>query len=96
LPLVIADLDGLLVSCHESAAEVANAVCFGTDYLTADQVRIVVASAKECSRLNDEVPLSDEGESADFVFAALVSLRGLLRRALAHSERIAVFTWLPG
>ena len=95
LPLVIADLDGLLVACHESAAAVANAVCFGTDYLTAEQVRIAVASAKERSQLNDEAPLSEEGESAEFVFAALVSLRGLLRRALAHSERIAVFTWLP-
>ena len=93
LPLVIADLDGLLIACHERAAAVADAVCFGTDYLTAEQVRIVLASAKECSQLNDEAPLGEEGESADFVFAALVSLRGLLRRALAHSERVAVFTW---
>ncbi|MBK9395657.1 MAG: hypothetical protein IPP85_02545 [Propionivibrio sp.] len=96
LPLVIANLDGLLVACHERAAAVADAVCFGSDCLTAEQVRIAVASAKECSKLNDEVALGEEGESADFVFAGLVSLRGLLRRALAHSERIAVFTWLPG
>lgn len=96
LSLVIADLNCLLDACHESAAAVAKAVRFGTDYLTAEQVRNVVASAKECSRLNDEAPLSEEGESAEFVFAALVSIRGLLRRALAHSERIAVFTWLPG
>lgn len=96
LPRVIADLEGLLVACDENAAAVAHAVCFGTDYLTAEQIRIAVASAKECSQLNEEVPLGEEGESAEFVFAALVSLRGLLRQALAHSERIAVFTWLPG
>lgn len=95
LPLVIADLDGLLVACHDGAAEVATAVCFGTDHLTAEQVRVAVASAMECSQLNDEVPRGEEGESAEFVFAVLASLRGLLRRALAHSERIAVFTWLP-
>jgi hypothetical protein len=96
LPRVIADLDRLLAACNESAAVVAKAVCFGTDYLTAEQIRIVVAAAQECSDLNAEAPHSEEGESAEFMFAALVSLRALLRRACVHSERIAVFTWLPG
>jgi hypothetical protein len=95
LPVVIADLDSLLDACHDSAAVVANVVCFGTDYLTAEQIRNALTSAKECSQLNAEAPYGEDGESADFVFAALVSLRGLLRRAFVRSERIAVFTWLP-
>lgn len=96
LPLAIADLDGLLVACDESAARVANAVCFGAEYLSAEQIRMAIKSSRECSRLNEELPLSEEGESADFVFGALVSLRGLLRRAFGQSERVAIFTWLPG
>lgn len=95
LPLVIAELDGLLVACHENAATLAHSVTFGADLLGDEEIRMAIHSAKECSRLNDEVPLGEEGESADFVFGALVSLRGLLRRALAQSERVAIFTWLP-
>lgn len=95
LPLVISDLDGLLAACHDSAAALASTVSFGTDQLGAEQIRMAIGSAKECHQLNDEVPLGEEGESADFVFAALVSLRGLLRRARAQSERVAIFTWLP-
>lgn len=95
LPLVIAELDGLLVACHQNAATVGHSVRFGTDQLDAEQIRMAIDSAKECTRLNDEALRSEEGESADFVFAALVSLRGLLRRARAQSERVAIFTWSP-
>jgi hypothetical protein len=95
LPAVIGDLDALLTLCQQDAAAVADAVCFGSDYLTATEIRTIVASAKECARVNDETPCGEDGESAEFVFAALVSLRGILRRALTHGERIAVFTWMP-
>jgi hypothetical protein len=95
LPLVIAALDGFLAACHERAAAVASAVCFGTDHLTVTQIREVLAGAGECSDVNAGVPNGADGDTAEFVFCALVSLRGLLRRALASSRDVAVFTWVP-
>jgi hypothetical protein len=95
LALVVTELDCLLSACAERAAVVADSVCFGSDYLTAEQIRSLLESVKESSALNAEARC-EEGESAEFVFTALVSLRGLLRRAVVRSERIAIFTWGPG
>ena len=92
---VIAALDSLLRACHENATVVANAEFFKDQGLTAEQIPSYLAVAKECSDVAVETPSGEDGDSPEFLFAALVSLRALLRRAQAHSERIAIFTWSP-
>lgn len=96
MPPVIAALDSLLAACRDRTDAVAPAVCFGADVLSADEVRSALASARPGSQLNVEVPGGEDGDTAAFVFTALMSLRALLGRAQAHAERVAVFTWMPG
>ncbi len=92
---VVAALDSLRRACHESAMVVANGDFFEDQSVTAEQIRSYLAAAKECADVNVETPRGEEGDSPEFLFAALVSLRGLLRRAHANAERIAIFTWSP-
>lgn len=96
LPLVVAALDGLLAACRERVGVVAAAVCFGTDHLTSAELQGVLAAAKACTDVNAEAPNGTDGDTAEFVFCALVSLRGLLDSALASGRDVAVFTWMSG
>lgn len=90
-----AALDTLLHACHENALVVANTEFFTFHDMTPEQLCTCLTVATECSDVNLETPYGADGDSPEFLFAALVSLRGLLRRAAMHNQRIAVFTWSP-
>lgn len=92
LPLVIESLDRLLDTCTWHADVLARCVSFGADAPSADEIRLALSTAHETA---DPNAVSEDGESAEFVFAVLVSLRGLLRRALTESARVAIFMWSP-
>jgi hypothetical protein len=92
---IIATLDSLLRTSHEQSAVVADAEYFKDQGQTAEKIRSHLATAKECSDVNVETACGEDGDRPEFLFAALVGLRGLLRRAQAQSERIAIFTWSP-
>lgn len=94
MPPIIAALDDFLRDCHHRAADVAGAEFFKASGLTAAQVRDTLSTAKAYSDVNAEMP-SDDGDDIEFLFATLLSLRGLLGRAHAHAARIALFTWSP-
>jgi hypothetical protein len=92
---VLADLDSLLAACDHRVDAVASHVAFGSDRLNADEIRLALAAARESAHPNATTPAGDDGDTAEFVFAVLVSLRGLLRRARVESARVAIFTWAP-
>ncbi len=68
---------------------------FGTERLGIDEIRQALAAARDSADLNAAAHGDDDGESAEFFFAVLVSLRNLLRRAQAESTPVAVFLWAP-
>lgn len=92
MPPILAALEALLRACEDDAAAAAKAEFLRSHGLGPEEVRGLVVAARECSDVNVESPLGEDGDSPEFLFAALVSLRGLLRRARAHAARVAVFT----
>lgn len=94
-PSILAALESLLIESDQEADALATQVSFGSDQLSAAEIRQALRCARCAADPNAATPSGAEGDTAEFVFSVLVSLRELLRRAGAESTRIAVFTWAP-
>ena len=92
---LLSTLDSLLLACERRAEALADRVAFGSDVLGAAQLRQALRAAREVASPNTATPACEDGDTADFVFSVLISLRNLLRRAITQTARIAVFTWAP-
>lgn len=91
--LVLTALGSLLAACDRHAESLAARVAFGSDRLDAAGIRQALLVARDSSDPNAAVASGEDGDTAEFVFAVLVSLRELLRRAQAQRTPVAVFTW---
>jgi hypothetical protein len=92
---MLAELDSLLNVLPGSVAVLANEILPHHGSLTESSVSAALEGAAACRDLNEEVAESEEGDSPQFFFSVLVSLRALLRRAQAESHHVLAYSWLP-
>jgi hypothetical protein len=92
---MLAELESLLRVLPGAVAVLANEVLPYHGSLSEAHVAAALKGAIECRELNQEPAQSEDGDSPEFFFSALVSLRALLRSALAASQNVVVYSWLP-
>lgn len=92
---MLAELESLLRILPRAVAVLASEILTFEDGLAESHVAAALEGAIECRDLNQEAAGGEDGDSPEFFFSALVSLRALLVRARAEKQNVVIYSWLP-
>ena len=92
---MLGELESLLRVLPNSITLLANHILPYHGSLSDTDVAVALENAIVCRELNRDAAASDDGDSPEFFFSVLVSLRALLRKAHEGSQYVVIYSWQP-